>query len=165
MAVSFGFIEKSGNVFYSTQITIDSDGKIIDIFRRVSPGWKEPFANEQYCEGEGFHAFRFMGKRIVIGLCGDLWFDENVYEVTQLRPDVVFWPVYTDFNHRKWNESIKYEYAAQAGKICPTVLYVNPFCIDKEEEEIAKGGSVLFINGNIDKEIASGKEDVLIVEV
>lgn len=166
VAVSFGFIEKSGDVFYSSQITIGSDGKVIDVYRRVSPGWKEPFANERYCEGKGFHAFQFMGRRIVVGLCGDLWYDENIHKVQQLHPDIVFWPVYTDFNYNKWNETMKYEYAAQAGKIRGTVLYVNPFCIDKkEEDEIAKGGSVLFINGNIEKELPAGREDVLIVEV
>ncbi len=165
VAVSFGFIEKAGKVFYSTQITIDSDGNIIDIFRRVSPGWKETFAGEQYCEGEGFHIFQFMEKNVVVGLCGDLWFDENVREVTQLHPDVVFWPVYTDFNYQKWNEEIKYDYAAQAGKICENVLYVNPFCLDKEDDEIARGGSVLFVNGKIDKEIPSGREGVLVVDV
>ena len=44
-AVSFGFIEEAEDCFYSSQITIDSDGTVIDIYRRVSPGWKEPFAN------------------------------------------------------------------------------------------------------------------------
>lgn len=165
VAVSFGFIEKAEDVFYSSQITIDSAGKVIDVYRRVSPGWKEPFAGEKYCEGKGFHAFPFMGRSVVVGLCGDLWYDENIREVKQLLPDVVFWPVYTDFNCRKWNETIKHEYAAQAGKIGGKVLYVNPFCIDKEGDEIAKGGSVLFLNGNIEQEIPSGKEDVLLVEV
>lgn len=165
VAVSFGFIEKSGDVFYSSQITIDSNGKVIDKYRRVSPGWKEDFANEQYREGTGFHTFQFMGQKIVIGLCGDLWFDENIHEVKRLLPDIVFWPVYTDFNYNEWNESIKYEYSSQAGKICSKVLYVNSFCIDKESDEVAKGGSVFFRDGTIDKEIPSGKEDILVVEV
>lgn len=165
VAVSFGFIEKSGDAFYSSQITIDSAGKVIDVYRRVSPGWKESYANEQYCEGTGFHTFMLNGLKIAIGLCGDLWYDENVHEMKFLRPDIVFWPVYTDFNYNEWNESIKYEYAVQAGRIGGKVLYVNSFCIDKETDEIAKGGAILFSNGNIDKEIPSGKEDVLVIEV
>ena len=48
IAVSFGFFEKADGCFYSSQITIDSNGNIIDIYRRVSPGWKEEFANKQY---------------------------------------------------------------------------------------------------------------------
>ena len=165
IAVSFGFIEKAEDCFYSSQITIDSNGKIIDIYRRVSPGWKEEFANEQYREGNGFHIFSYMGRKIVVGLCGDFWFDENISEVKQLLPDVVFWPVYTDFNHNEWNTSMKYEYAEQAGKISSKVLYVNSVCKDKDEEEIARGGAALFVDGKIDREIPSGKEDILFVEV
>ena len=93
IAVSFGFIEKVDNCFYSSQITIDSNGDVIDVYRRVSPGWKEVFANEQYCEGNGFHTFSYMDRKIVVGLCGDFWFDENIKEVKQLLPDIVFWPV------------------------------------------------------------------------
>ena len=165
IAVSFGFIEKVGNCFYSSQITIDSNGTVIDIFRRVSPGWKEPFANEQYKEGTGFHIFRFMGKKVVIGLCGDLWYDENVNEVKRLDPDVVFWPVYTDFSSDVWNTSEKYEYASQASKFCDKVLYVNSVCMDKEGIEIARGGSAFFESGTIRQETPSGKESVLLVEI
>lgn len=164
-AVSFGFIEKENGFFYSSQITVDANGKVIDLFRRVSPGWKELFADNHYREGSGFHTFFFQGKKISIGLCGDLWFDENILEVKHLSPDIVFWPVYTDFNCNDWNERIKYEYAEQAKKFCEKVLYVNSLCKDKDEENIAKGGSALFINGHIIKEIAAGKEDVLLVEI
>ncbi|MGN1025281.1 MAG: carbon-nitrogen hydrolase family protein [Faecousia sp.] len=165
VAVSFGFIEKSQDAFYSSQITIDSRGNVVDIFRRVSPGWKETFANEKYREGTGFHSFLFMGQKVAVALCGDLWYDENISEMRQLHPDVVFWPVYTDFNCIEWNESIKYEYAAQAGKIGNMVLYVNSFCKDKSGDEIAKGGSVFFKDGCIAKEIPSGREDVLVVDI
>lgn len=68
VAVSFGFIEKAEDLFYSSQITIDSNGKVIDVYRRVSPGWKEETANEQYCEGKEFRAFEYKGQRIVVGL-------------------------------------------------------------------------------------------------
>ena len=165
VAVSFGFIEKEEEKFFSSQLTVDEEGKIIDLFRRVSPGWKEPFAGDRYCEGEGFHFFFFHGKKIVVGLCGDLWFDENISEVAGLQPDVVFWPVYTDYNPKEWNSSIKFEYAKQAGKCCGQVLYVNSLCRDKNTEDTAKGGSAFFCNGEILSEIPSGGEDVLMVEI
>lgn len=165
IAVSFGFIEKADDCFYSSQITIDSSGNIIDVYRRVSPGWKEEFAGEQYREGNGFHIFTYMDRKIAVGLCGDFWFDTNINEVKQLLPDVVFWPVYTDFNYNEWNTSIKYEYAEQAGKIGGMVLYVNSVCKDKESDDIARGGAALFIDGKISQETPSGKEDILLVEV
>lgn len=165
IAVSFGFIEKTKKCFYSSQVTIDANGTVIDIYHRVSPGWKLPFADGHYQEGDGFHSFIFMGKKVVIGLCGDLWYDENIEKVKQLKPDVLFWPVYTDFNSDEWNTTKKYEYASQARKFCDVVLYVNSVCKDKEGVEIARGGSVFFENGNICQETPSGKETILFVEI
>ncbi len=149
IGVSFGFIEKEEDCFYSSQITIDRDGTVIDVYRRVSPGWKETFADEQYREGDGFHDFSFMDRKIVIGLCGDLWYDEHVDKVRRMKPDVVFWPVYTDFVSNAWNESEKYEYAAQARKLCDKVLYVNSVCKDKEETGIARGGAAFSLRTEI----------------
>ena len=165
IAVSFGFIEKVGNIFYSSQITIDQNGTVIDVFRRVSPGWKLPHADDNiYREGEGFHLFTFMEKRITVGLCGDLWYDENIESVKQLRPDIVFWPVYTDFNYNEWNSSMKLEYAEQVSSISGKVLCVNSVCLDKEAEEIARGGAALFVDGQIESELSAGEEGILLVE-
>lgn len=165
IAVSFGFIEKESDLLYSSQITIDQGGQIVDLYRRVSPGWKETFASDRYREGKYFHTFLFEGKRVAIGLCGDLWFDENIIEIKKLNPDIVWWPVYTDYNYNEWNTSIKYEYAKKAEMLGKPVLYVNSLCIDKaDEREIAKGGACYFFNGSIKSEIESGKEGVLVVE-
>ena len=49
IASSFGFIEKDGDSFYSSQMTLGADGKIADLYRRVSPGWKEAFAAGAFC--------------------------------------------------------------------------------------------------------------------
>lgn len=165
IAVSFGFIEKVGDSFYSSQITIDRSGTILDVFRRVSPGWKLPYANENYCEGEGFHLFTFMENTIAVGLCGDFWYDSNINAAKQLHPDIVFWPVYTDYNYNEWNICTKLEYAGQAGLIGGKVLYVNSVCLDKEADEIARGGAVLFVDGQIEAEVPAGQEDVLLIEV
>jgi N-carbamoylputrescine amidase len=90
IAVSFGFIENEDNKVYSSQLTIDSEGNIVNLYRRVSKGWKETYATEEYCEGSSFSSFSFMGKRIVVGLCGDLWYEENIKAIQELNPNIVF---------------------------------------------------------------------------
>lgn len=165
VAVSFGYIEKNKNKIYSSQITIDKDGKIISNFHRVSTGWKEPSSDNHYCEGKKFPKFKLLGKTFSIGLCGDFWYEENCASVKKLNIDIVLWPVYTDFNYEKWNTSIKFEYAEQAAKISNTVLYVNSYCLDVEDIEIARGGAALFQNGKIVSESPAGKEDVLIIQI
>lgn len=165
-AVSFGFIEREGEAIYSSQTTIDSQGHLVDVSRRVSPGWKIEGAGECYQEGEGFHSFLLEGRKMAVGLCGDLWFDENIRQIKDLRPDLLLWPVYTDFPFKEWNSSIKYDYAAQANRACSRTLLVNSFCLDKRnEEEIAKGGAAFFLQGKIGKDLPAGEEGVLFVEV
>ena len=165
IAVSFGFFENFENNIYSSQITIDSKGNIINMYRRVSIGWKEKYATEEYKEGKSFNVFNFMNKRITIGLCGDLWYDENIDSINELNPDIVLWPVYTDYNYDEWNKKIKYEYLEQANRINAKVLLVNSYCKNKNDIDIARGGALYISNKNIVDEVLSGKEDILIVEV
>ena len=164
-AVAFGFIEKAAEAFYSSYITIGPDGAVLDLYRRISPGWKEPFAGPQYREGEAFHTFPYMGKRIAVALCGDLWYDENITLMQQLQPDTVFWPVYTDFDYREWNTATKHEYAQQAAAIPAPVLYVNSLCKDKPGDEYAKGGAAHFAGGSIVREIPAVAEGVMVVDI
>ena len=165
IAVSFGMIEKHGEKLYSSQVTIGKDGNILDVFRRVSNGWKEPIADEHYCEGDGFHTFDFEGKKILVVICGDFWHDELVEEASMIIKDVVLWPVYTDFAPNVWNEEEKYEYAKQAALLKAPVLYVNSVCYDFDEDYIAKGGACLFDDGKIVQEVPSGAEAILCLEI
>lgn len=165
-ALSFGFLEKDCNRLFSSQLTIDENGNILNVFRRVSPGWKESFANEKYLEGENFKSFNFKDKTLSVGLCGDLWFDENIEKIKSLDPDILLWPVYTDYNFKEWNEEVKFEYLERASLLSCAVFYVNSYCIDKEnEKDIAKGGAAAFVFNEIMDEIPSGYEGVLLVEI
>lgn len=165
VAVSFGFIEKDCGAFFSSQMTVDKNGRIIDLYRRISRGWKAPFADKAYREGSGFHSFHFLGQKVAVGLCGDLWYEENIARLNALQPDVVWWPVYTDYDDSEWNRSAKLEYAEQASKIHAPVCYVNSVCMDTSEDyESAKGGAALFKNGLIKAELPAGNEGILLVE-
>ena len=165
VAVSFGFLEKDGDAFFSSQMTVDRNGRMIDLYRRVSPGWKEPFAGKAYREGDSFRAFSFLGKTVAVGLCGDLWYDENIARLNELRPDIVWWPVYTDYPHAEWNNTAKFAYAEQAGKIHAPVFYVNSVCMDRPHDgAAASGGAALFDKGCIKAECPAGSEGILIVE-
>ncbi|MBR2895275.1 MAG: carbon-nitrogen hydrolase family protein, partial [Oscillospiraceae bacterium] len=76
IAVSFGFIERGTDALYSSQIFIGVDGEIVNVFHRVSVGWKEyTKTDDHYREGERFEQFEYKGKTFAVGLCGDLWTD------------------------------------------------------------------------------------------
>lgn len=165
IGVSFGMIEKADEALYSSQITIGKTGEVIDVFRRVSDGWKEPIADAHYKEGEGFHTFDFEGKKVLVGICGDFWDEELIEKAGAIEKDLVIWPVYTDFEPRAWNEEEKFEYAKQAAKLKAPVLYVNSVCYDFDESYISKGGACHFDGGKIIKEVPSGAEAVLAVKI
>lgn len=166
IAVSFGFIERGEQALYSSQIFIGADGKIVNVFHRVSVGWKESTqTDDRYCEGERFEKFYYGGKSFAIGLCGDLWTEGKPEEIKALRADVVFWPVWCDYRAEEWNTRIKYEYAEQAALCGGCVLLVNPFCADPEATNAAAGGAAHFKNGNVVADTPSGNCGVLIVEI
>lgn len=166
LAVSLGFIERVGEALYSSQLFVGKDGRIINVFHRVSVGWKEyDKTDEHYLEGDKFESFQYEGRSFAIGLCGDLWTDGRPKEMKKLNADIVLWPVWCDYNTDEWNSSIKYEYAEQAALCGDNVLLVNPYCIDKAAEDVAAGGAVYFRKGVIDKEISSGRSGYLFVEI
>ena len=164
VSVSFRYIEKDEDNLYSSQLTIGKNGEIVDNFRRVSIGWKEPVADFHYVEGKGFGQFTYLDKTVSVALCGDLWYEDNCIQMKNLDSDIVLWPVYTDFDSQEWNESMKHEYAEQAEKCGNKVLYVNSYCLDQNSQGIARGGAALFSQGKIESEILAGIEGVLVVE-
>lgn len=164
LAVSFGYIERCTDRLYSSQILIGSDGLIVHNFHRVSPGWKEPIADERYAEGNHFERFVLNDKRLAIGLCGDLWQEGRPAEMKELNADAVLWPVWCDYNVEAWNSTIKQEYAQQAALCGDHVLLVNPFCVDGFGD-CAAGGALHFCRGGIAREMEAGKSGILIVEI
>ena len=166
IAVSFGFIERIEDALYSSQIFIGSDGEIVTVFHRVSMGWKEySKTDDHYREGKHFKKFRYAGKSLAIGLCGDLWTDGRPEEMKALNVDVVLWPVWCDYKPDEWNSSIKYEYAEQAALCGDCVLLVNPYCADATETDAAAGGVVYFKNVSISADMSSGNSGIIIVEI
>lgn len=164
-SVSFGYIEKDEDHLYSSQLTIGKNGETVDNFRRVSIGWKEPVADYHYVEGKEFKKFIYLDKSILVGLCGDLWYEENCIQIKNLNPDIILWPVYTNYNDQEWNQSVKHEYALQAEKCGSKTLYINSHCLDQNGHEIARGGAALFYEGSIEQELPAGEEGILIVEI
>ncbi len=166
IAVSFGFIERGDGVLYSSQIFIGADGEIVNVFRRVSTGWKESAkADGHYREGRHFEKFYYNGHSFATGLCGDLWTDGRPEEMKALDADIVLWPVWCDYAPEEWNERIKYEYAEQAARCGRNVFLVNPYCADPDAEGCAAGAGAYFRDGKIVAERPAGTAGILITDI
>lgn len=165
IALSFGFIRRREENLYSCQIFIDAGGEIVELYHRVSPGWKEiSLADGHYREGEGFHCFSCQGRRFAIALCGDLWTEDWPEKMGALSPEILLWPVWCDYDPGEWNGSVKEEYAVQAARCGKTVLLVNPYCADGTPG-CAAGGCACFREGKIVAELPAGEAGCLLVEV
>lgn len=156
-ALSFGFIENSNDCLYSSNIVIDKNGKIIDIYRRVTTGWKEPIATKEYMEGVELHTFNFMGKVFATAICGDLWDDERLKEMENINADVFLWPLYVDYSTEKWNKELV-EYIDRVKNIKCPVCMINSYV---EDENRANGGCYVFFNNEVIKSLPMGNVGIL----
>ncbi len=162
IALSFGYMERAKGSIYCSNLVISQEGKIINNFRRLSPGWKEPTADGNYKEGGGFSIFTYGGKRFATAICGDLWSDENLNAVKQLQIDCLLWPNYVDYSTEKWESGEKEEYARRVRDMPFSVLMINSYA---EQPNRAKGGCFVFWDGLILQELPMGKLGVLVYEL
>ncbi len=166
IAVSFGYIERVGELLYSSQIVIDSSGAVIHNFHRVSEGWKYYWlTDDHYREGDAFEVFSYKGKQLAIGLCGDLWTEGRPEEMKALNADVVLWPVCCGYSIDEWNNKAKFEYAEQAALCGDCVLFVDPTYADQDPTERTTSAAIYFKNGKIEAEQPAGESGILIVEI
>ena len=167
VALSLGLFEIYEGKLYDTQIAIDKNGDIIHTYRRISASWKESFVKDpRYAEGESFSVFRFMEKTFLVALCGDLWYEDILSKAKQVASDYLIWPVYLDYNSERWNNEEKFAYRDQAALLSRPTFLVNSYCIDKEDiSYYSKGGACYFDGGEIIKEIPSGEEGILLLDL
>src|SRR5699024_1871790 len=125
LGIGFGYIELDKDNLYSSFMVVEKNGKTIDNYRRISPGWKEQIANEYYIEGKNFQTFKFENKNFVSAICGDLWYDENIKKLHNLSFDYVLWPNYNSYSIEYWEDTAKNEYAQRAEIIGENVLWFN----------------------------------------
>ena len=162
VAVSFGFYEKEQRNIYSSNLCIDKNGDILDVYRRVSKTWTPEHAGRHYKTGDDFHTFHFMDKKLLVAICGDLWFAENLDRINELEPDLILWPLYIDYSIEEWSRGEKDEYARQVSGLNAPVLMVNSFL---QESKGAVGGAYLFDGGAIKDSLPLGEIGSLTITI
>lgn len=161
-AISFGFFEKDKENIYTSNLFIGKNGKIIDLYHRVSKTWTHNNACERYKSGDDFHTFEFMGKTILVAICGDLWFDENIKRINEFKKDYVLWPLYIDYSKAEWESEALEEYNQQASQLQAPILMVNSYMKDSCG---ALGGAYLFDNGKILDSLPLGETGSLFINL
>lgn len=159
ISVSFGFYEVFEDSIYSSYIVIDNKGEILYHYRRVSIGWKEVTkCDGHYKEGKVFSTFKFMGKNILVAVCGDLWYEKNIDAINSIETDIILWPLHIDFSIEQWEVGIN-DYLIQTSKLKQPVLMINNF------SRTSYGGCYYFESGKIIKELTMGNIGFLIFDI
>lgn len=160
-ALSLGFVENYEDGLYCSNMVIDKSGNLVDIFRRVSEGWKVPETTSQYKEGDGFHSFELEGISFATATCGDLWYDENVEAMNKVTKDIILWPMYIDFSKKRWEISEEEQYIEKSSSFGVPALMYNSY---KEDPKGAQGGCYVFKDGKLVASLDMGAEGVLEVD-
>lgn len=152
----FGYIEKEGEILYSSCAVIEK-GKLIHNYRRISKGWKCYWMTDaHYREGNSAEEFLHHGGKIQIALCGDMWEFPEKFKTDEL----LIWPVYCNFSLEEW-KTTEQEYADQALLACSKTVMINSIT----DDPISHGNAFYFHNGRVEKKLGYDTEAVLMVEV
>ncbi|MBS5966793.1 MAG: carbon-nitrogen hydrolase family protein [Finegoldia magna] len=139
-------------------VPVTKRGEIINNYRRMSPGWKEPSACSDYREGDKLYLYKMDGVSFSTLICGDFW-DEDLYTyISMIDSDVLLWPVFVDFSVIDWYKNEFEDYRNQSQLVPMPVLFVNSFV---DEDDRAKGGAYVFYQGKVVEELEMGKAGVL----
>lgn len=161
IGLAFGYLEEYQSKLYSSYLIIDDNGEEILNYRRFSRGWKESYANENiYQEGKVVGHFKYKGKNIVVGVCGDFWNDEYIEKTAKLEKDIILWPAYVNYSLDDWHKEIT-DYALQTTKFGEKVLMVNSISHNPN----SYGGCFDFYQGKIKAKLEFGQKDVLIIDI
>lgn len=88
------YFEKSEEKFYNSLVVIDSDGKILENYRKThipdGPGYEEKF---YFTPGDtGFKVWKTAYGTIGSGICWDQWFPETARSLALMGAELIFYP-------------------------------------------------------------------------
>lgn len=94
VVLPISFYEKKNEAKYNSLAVIDSDGSIVDVYRKShipdGPGYEEKF---YFNPGDtGFKVFDTMFAKIGIGICWDQWFPETARCLALKGAELIFYP-------------------------------------------------------------------------
>ena len=168
--LAIGLLECDGGRLYDSAVLLTPDGEIGLKYRRIHPKWHGPNADTfVYCQGTElpkvetpFGAFAFL-------ICGDLFDDELIQRLRDLRPDWLLFPFARRFRDRsydqeRWDREEKPEYAQRVKLAGITTLMTN-YVADRDFSGSFGGAMVVSSDGTVVDSFPLGEAGILMVDL
>jgi predicted amidohydrolase len=121
--IGFGLFERANGVLYDSAVLLDRQGQLRQVYRRIDPHWHRPDAHPGiYRQGTQPVAVSADFGVVSMLICGDLFNDGVLGQLSQLRPDVVVIPMARGFDadvadDAQWRDREQGIYASQIQRI------------------------------------------------
>lgn len=157
------FFERANNAFFNSLVVIDSDGSVLDTYRKShipdGPGYQEKF---YFSPGDtGFRVWDTRFGRIGVAICWDQWFPEAARVMALQGAEFLFYPTAIgsepqdpDLDSRDhWQRTMQGHAAAnmvplvasnrigtEQGESCSLTFYGSSFIADQFGAKVAEAG-------------------------
>ncbi len=157
------FFERANNAFFNSLVVIDSDGSVLDTYRKShipdGPGYQEKF---YFSPGDtGFRVWDTRFGRIGVAICWDQWFPEAARIMALQGAEYLFYPTAIGSEPQDpgldsrdhWQRTMQGHAAAnmvplvasnrigtEQGKSCSLTFYGSSFIADQFGAKVAEAG-------------------------
>jgi len=168
--IGIGMLEREERRLYDSAILFNPEGEIILKYRRITSGWHGKNADPMvYCHGEDIPVAETSLGKFVFLICGDLFKDELINRVRELKPDYLLHPFARSFedgsyNQQRWDNEEKIEYIKRARLTGATTLMTN-YIADEDVDRCFGGAMAVSPEGNITACLPIGKAGMLLADL
>jgi N-carbamoylputrescine amidase len=94
VVILVSYFEKAEKEYFNSLVVVDSDGTIMDNYRKThipdGPGYEEKFYFTE--GGSGFKVYATKYGKIGVGICWDQWFCETARALALMGAEIIFYP-------------------------------------------------------------------------